>query len=88
LQKVVEPTRESQHEAAAPFNERRTGLDHLGFEVAAREQLAAWVARFDDLGVVHSEIKHTPITGSYLVAFRDPDGIQLEANAPGQTAPR
>ena len=85
---VLGLTKHDDPEATAPFSERRTGLDHLGFQVADREQLEAWIARFDELGVVHSEIKHTPLTGSYLVAFRDPDDIQLEVYAPGQTAPR
>lgn len=85
---VLGLTTHDDPEAAAPFSERRTGLDHLGFQVADRDQLEAWIARFDELGVVHSEIQHTPITGSYFVAFRDPDGIQLEVYAPGQAAPR
>lgn len=85
---VLGLTKHDDPEAAEPFSERRTGLDHLGFQVADREQLEAWVARFDELGMVHSEIRYTPITGSYLVAFRDPDNIQLEVYAPGQTAPR
>ena len=85
---VLGLTKHDAPEAAVPFSERRTGLDHLGFQVADRDQLEAWIARFDELGVVHSEIKHTPLTGSYLVAFRDPDDIQLELYAPGQAAPR
>jgi glyoxylase I family protein len=84
---VLGLTKHDDPEAMVPFSERRTGLDHLGFQVADREQLEAWVARFDALEVVHSAIKHTPLTGSYLVAFRDPDNIQLEVYAPGQPAP-
>ena len=85
---VLGLTKHDDPEAEVQFNERRAGLDHFAFQVADREQLEAWIARFDDLGVAHSEIKHTPITGSYLVAFRDPDGIQLELYAPGQTSSR
>ena len=80
-------TKHDDPEASAPFNERRTGLDHFAFQVADRAQVEDWVARFDALGVPHSEIRHTPITGSYLVVFRDPDGIQLEMYAPGQPPP-
>ena len=80
-------TKHDDPEAAAPFNERRTGLDHFAFQVADRGQLEAWVARFDELGVAHTEVKQTPITGSYLIVFRDPDGIQLEMYAPGQPPP-
>jgi glyoxylase I family protein len=77
-------TRHDDPEAVTPFNERRPGLDHFAFQVADRAQVEAWVARFDELGVPHSEVRHTPITGSYLVVFRDPDNIQLEMYAPGQ----
>ncbi len=59
-----------------PFDERRTGLDHLSFAVPDRASLEAWVARLDEHGVVHSDI----VTGSTgeLVPFRDPDNIALE----------
>jgi len=75
---VIGLTRHDDPEASAAFNERRTGFDHIAFQVADRAQVEAWIARFDELGVAHSELVHTPITGSYLVVFRDPDNIQLE----------
>jgi len=61
------------------FDERRTGLDHMGFKVAAREDLDAWAAKLDELGVEHSGIRDItdPVPFSTLV-FRDPDNIQLE----------
>jgi glyoxylase I family protein len=59
-----------------PFDERRTGLDHLSFAVADRDVLEAWVARLDEHGVVHSDIV-SGATGD-LVPFRDPDNIALE----------
>ena len=59
-----------------PFDERRTGLDHLSFAVADREVLEAWVAQLDEHGVVHSDIV-SGATGD-LVPFRDPDNIALE----------
>lgn len=58
------------------FSEAKTGLDHVSFNVANRAALEAWVARFDELGVEHGEIVEAPYGA--LVAFRDPDGIQLE----------
>ena len=58
------------------FAEQKTGLDHVGFNVADRAALEAWVARFDELGVEHGEIEEAPYGA--LVAFRDPDNIQLE----------
>jgi glyoxylase I family protein len=59
-----------------PFSEFRTGLDHVEFGVASREELQAWVARLDGLAISHSGIKDRP--GGALVTFRDPDNIQLE----------
>ena len=61
------------------FDEKRTGLDHMGFKVATREDLDAWVTKLDGLGVEHSGIRDitVPVPFSTLV-FRDPDNIQLE----------
>jgi glyoxylase I family protein len=58
------------------FEERRTGLDHVSFNVPNRAALEAWIARFDELGVEHGGIEEAPYGA--LVAFRDPDNIQLE----------
>ena len=62
------------------FSEFRTGMDHFAFSVPGREDLDAWKARFEELGVVHSEIK--PSIMGDLIALRDPDNIQLEVYAP------
>jgi catechol 2,3-dioxygenase-like lactoylglutathione lyase family enzyme len=61
------------------FDEARTGLDHVGFNVASREELEAWPAWLDELGVEHSGIRtgDQPFPFATLV-FRDPDNIQLE----------
>lgn len=67
---------------AGPFSEFRTGMDHLAFSVADRAQLEAWKARFEELGVVHSEIKAS-VVGD-LIAFRDPDNIAFEVYAEAQ----
>jgi len=80
---VIGLTRHDDPEAEAAFNERRTGFDHIAFQVADRADVEAWISRFDALRVQHSDIVHTPLTGSYLVVFRDPDNIQLEVYAPG-----
>jgi len=55
-----------------PFSEFRTGLDHLEFEVADRDELERWEQRLTELGIAHSGIK------DHLVTFRDPDNIQRE----------
>ena len=61
------------------FDEARTGLDHIGFNVPTRGALDAWVAKLDGLGIEHSGIRDLtePVPFSTLV-FRDPDNIQLE----------
>jgi glyoxylase I family protein len=61
------------------FDECRTGLDHIGFNVADRDECERWADHFTALGIEHSGIRdiQDPITCSTLV-FRDPDNIQLE----------
>ena len=68
----------NQHQGfpGEPFDERRAGLDHVGFAVARRQDLDAWQERLTALGVEHSPVSDTEV-GSALV-FRDPDHIQLE----------
>ena len=63
-----------------PFDERRPGLDHVSFGCAGRDELVAWAARLDELGVARGEIVDAGY-GSGL-AFRDPDNIALELFAP------
>jgi catechol 2,3-dioxygenase-like lactoylglutathione lyase family enzyme len=62
-----------------PFDEACTGLDHVGFNVCTREELEAWAAWLDKLGIEHSGIRDgdEPFAFATLV-FRDPDNIQLE----------
>ncbi len=69
------------------FDENRIGLDHLSFGVASREDLEQAVRVLDKHGVPHGEIKDLgPAFGLYVVAFRDPDNIQLELTAPYKKA--
>lgn len=58
------------------FSEFRTGLDHLELGVVSPEELEAWKARLDQLGIEHSDIKERPT--ALILTFRDPDNIQLE----------
>lgn len=67
-----------------PFDEARTGLDHIALNVASREELQSWIAWLDELGIEHSGVR----TGDQpfpfaTVVFRDPDNIQLELFAMG-----
>jgi glyoxylase I family protein len=61
-----------------PFTEFRTGLDHLEFVVASRDDLEQWAERLDELGVPHSGVKNLDYTANAMLTFRDPDNIQLE----------
>ena len=63
------------------FNENRIGLDHLSFGVGSRADLEAAVRLFDEQGVPRGEIKDLEPFGIYVLAFRDPDNIQLELTA-------
>ena len=71
-------TRHHHADAGDAFNERTTGLDHLSFGVESLAALDAWVERLDRLGIANNGVQSTPAMGYNLVAFRDPDGIQLE----------
>jgi glyoxylase I family protein len=62
------------------FDERRPGLDHVSFGCADRDELVAWAARLDELGIPHGDIVDAGY-GSGL-SFRDPDNIALELFAP------
>lgn len=62
-----------------PFDEARTGLDHVSMSVPSRSHLESWAEWLDGSAVPHSEMTDIddPIKYSVLV-FRDPDNIQLE----------
>jgi catechol 2,3-dioxygenase-like lactoylglutathione lyase family enzyme len=60
------------------FSELRTGLDHLEFLVARRQDLNEWADRLDQLGIQHSGVKEPEHTKNAMLTFRDPDNIQLE----------
>lgn len=64
------------------FDENRVGLDHVSFNVGSHEVLKQASQLFDECGVSHGEIKDLEDLGIYVMAFRDPDNIQLELTAP------
>ncbi|HSB00596.1 MAG TPA: VOC family protein [Anaerolineales bacterium] len=65
------------------FNENRLGLDHLSLSVAGLNDLEEAVGILDAADVSHGEIKDLrPDLPIYVLAFRDPDNIQLELTAP------
>jgi glyoxylase I family protein len=72
------------------FSERRTGLDHIGMVVPAREDLVRWQDHLEQHGVRRVDRADRPLTQSPIadepygavLVFRDPDNIQLELFAP------
>ncbi len=65
------------------FDENRVGLDHLSFNVGSRGELEQAARLFDARKVSHGEIEDLgPGMRIYVMAFRDPDNIQLELTAP------
>jgi glyoxylase I family protein len=72
----------SQAIADDRFNENRIGLDHLSLNVANMADLAAAVQVLDARGVDHGEVKPLEGFGIAVLAFRDPDNIQVELTAP------
>ena len=67
---------------AEQFSENRIGLEHLSLSVASMADLQAAVALFDASVVSHGEIKPLEPFEIALLAFRDPDNIQVELTAP------
>ncbi|MFN2254020.1 MAG: VOC family protein, partial [Candidatus Promineifilaceae bacterium] len=65
------------------FSEFRIGLDHLSLSVENLAVLQEAAAYFDVQGIERGEIKDLGEGfGIYVLAFRDPDNIQLELTAP------
>lgn len=64
------------------FDENRVGLDHVSFNVNSRDDLEQAAQVFDERGIPRGEIKDLGDLGIYVMAFRDPDNIQLELTAP------
>jgi catechol 2,3-dioxygenase-like lactoylglutathione lyase family enzyme len=73
----------AQTPAGDRFNENRVGLDHLSFSVAGHADMEAAARALDARGVTRGEIRDLrPTLPMYVMAFRDPDNIQLELTAP------
>jgi glyoxylase I family protein len=61
-----------------PFDELRSGMDHVGFRVGTPEAVEAWAARLDEHGIENTGAKDGAMPESRVVIFRDPDNPQLE----------
>ncbi len=66
-----------ERQPGEPFDERRPGVDHIAFDVGSTEAVQELKGRFEQLGVVHSEVKQAA-SGSAVITLRDPDNVQLE----------
>ncbi len=65
------------------FDENRVGLDHLSLSVPNRDELERAAEILDERRIPRGEIKDLgPAFGIYVLAFRDPDNIQIELSAP------
>ncbi|MFN2568636.1 MAG: VOC family protein [Candidatus Dormibacteria bacterium] len=72
-----------QANAGEPFNEVRTGLDHLAFALADPQALDRWRERLEAHGVSYSVSSTSP-----LITFRDLDNIQLQLYVRQYPTPR
>ena len=63
-------------ETKEPFDERRTGLDHISFGLSGSAELERWRDRLDELGIAHGGVKKAGYGSG--ISFRDPDNIALE----------
>lgn len=64
------------------FDENHVGLDHLSFAVQSRDDLEQAARLLDEKGIPRGEIKDLGPFQIYVLAFRDPDNIQVELTAP------
>jgi glyoxylase I family protein len=80
---LAPPPDPAQKIANDRFNENRVGLDHLSLSVVSRADLVSAAELFERAGVSHGEVRDLgPDLGIYVLAFRDPDNIQIELTAP------
>jgi glyoxylase I family protein len=64
------------------FDENRVGLDHTSFNAGSRADLERAAQFLDEKGVSHGDIKDLDGFKISVLAFRDPDNIQVELTAP------
>ncbi|MFA9444926.1 VOC family protein [Egicoccus sp. AB-alg6-2] len=73
---LVSLTRHDAADADDRFDETRVGLDHLAIGCDRREDLDAWLAHVDELGLERSPVTEAP--HAHLFTCRDPDGMPVE----------
>jgi len=65
-------------DASDKFSPEHLGLEHLSFSVASRADLESARDRLEALGIPHGEIRELPLFNIAILAFTDPDGLDLE----------
>jgi glyoxylase I family protein len=64
------------------FDPQHTGLDHVSFAVASRDDLSSAAAALTGAGITHGEIIDLTDAGIAILSFQDPDDINVELTAP------
>lgn len=63
------------------FDSEHTGLDHVSFAVASRDDLVSAERALDAEDIPHGEVIDLDEVGLAILSFSDPDGIHLEVTA-------
>ena len=64
------------------FSENRVGLDHISFQVENHAAMEKAAAALDEMGLSRGAIRDLGTGfGFFVMAFRDPDNVQLELTA-------
>ena len=64
------------------FDPARTGLDHVSFAVASRDDLESAARGLREAGIPCGEINELTDAGLAILSFQDPDDINIELTAP------
>jgi glyoxylase I family protein len=64
------------------FDADATGLDHVSFAVASRDELEAAASALTEAGIEHGEIIDLADAGIAILSLQDPDDINVELTAP------
>ena len=64
------------------FDADTTGLDHVSFAVASRDDLESARTSLDEAGIEHGEIIDLEDAGMAILSIQDPDDINIELTAP------
>jgi glyoxylase I family protein len=64
------------------FDPDSTGLDHVSFAVASRDDLVAAAEKLTEAGIEHGEVVDLEDAGMAILSVQDPDDINIELSAP------